>query len=136
MFSLELIIDKVKCGQIKSNAQFEIYRLGRRKDFIISSSASSSQTHIERQSSLVKFQADLDQSTARHTTMQEGKEKSKLAVDIKELEWKVLKLSLSTTSEGSAEEIIQEAFEIEKINVTITLFNTFVTALEARIAQL
>jgi len=136
MFNVNLITDKAKAIQIKGNAQYEVFRMGKRKDFIINSSANSTQMLNERQSDKVRYQADFDEASARFASLSEGKEKERLSVDIKELEWKLAKLTLYTNREVSVDELVQDALEIEKINVVITLYNTFIAALDARIAEL
>jgi len=136
MFQINLITDKAKAIQIKGNAQYEVFRMGKRKDFIISSSVSSTQMLNERQADKVRYQADFDEASARFATLPEGKDKDRLDVEIKELEWKIAKLGLYTNREASVDELIQDALEIEKLNVLVTLYNSFIAALDARIAEL
>jgi hypothetical protein len=136
MFKLNLISAKDLCEALKTNATLERLQLEKRKRLITERSENSSRTLSDRQADRTKFQTEFDAATAKLATLAEGPEKEQLKVSVKELDWRLSKLSLYESKALSPIDVVQEAYDVEETVVLLDLINRFITAIDARIAEL
>lgn len=135
-FKLEFITDRSELESIISEVNLDKQGLEHKKSYFSLRVNTATATFAQKQAEKSNLDIDLSSAQAKLLTFANpGPEKRKVEIDIMGLQWRLAKLE-NSSSIGSAKAAVEDALEEAQVDSQLVIVNSFLTAAQARLAEL